>query len=126
VKRHANRNSGGLIQELFHLDNVDLCVAILRKVFKNVHVWSLLPNYFSNLEDARSKRQLLLNLCAKLQRMKILHTSSKLARKCLILEAIVFEIDADFSRFHRILDMKKSNMDDAIARLRSASMIAGA
>ena len=53
--------------------------------------------------------------------MKIPQTSEKLARKCAILEAVVSEIDADFIRFHRVLDTKKTNVEGAVERLRSAS-----
>jgi len=58
--------------------------------------------------------------------MKIPHTFGKLARKRSILEAIIFEINANFSRFYKILGMKKSNVDAAIARLHNASMTASA
>lgn len=53
--------------------------------------------------------------------MKIPQTSGKLARKRAILEAVVSEIDADFSRFHRILGTNKTNVVEAVERLRSAS-----
>jgi len=126
VKRHADRISRGLIDELIRLNSVDLRAAVLRRVFRNVHVRPLLPAYFPSMEDARSERRMLSNIRAELQRMKVPHTSGKLARKRSILEAVVSEINGDFRRFHRILGMKKGNVDEAVQRLRSASTTAGA
>lgn len=126
IKRHADRITDSLMQQLLCLDNADLRAAVLQKVFKNVHVRPLLPAYYPSAEDARCERQILKNIRAELQRTKIPHNSSKLVRKRAILEAVVSEIDADFSRFHRILGTNKSNVEGAIDRLRIGSTTVGA
>ena len=56
--------------------------------------------------------------------MKIPHSNGKLARKRSILEAAVLEVEAeaDFTRFHQILDMKKINVVEAVDRLQTTTL----
>ena len=126
VNRHADRISRDLIAQLLRLDNADLRAAVLHRVFSNVHVRPVLPDYYPSPRDARAERQILLNISAELQRLKIPQTSGKLARKRAILEAVVSEIDADFSTFHRILGTKRTNVEGAADRLRTSCTVADA
>ena len=126
VNRHADRISRTLIEDLLRLDNADLRAAVLQKVFSHVHVRPLLPDYYPTPADAVAERNILNSIRAELQRTKIPQTSGKLARKRAILEAAVSEIDADFSKFHRIMGLKKTNFHGALERLRSASTVEGA
>lgn len=121
VDRHADRISCTLIQQLLRLDSAELRAAVLQRDFSNVHIQPLLPAYYPRAEDARSERQLLMNIRAELQRTKNPHTSGLLARKRSILEAAVSEIEADFSKFHRILGTNKVNVVGAIDRVHNAS-----
>lgn len=125
VNRHADRISRHLIAELLRFDNADIRAAVVQRVFRNVHVRPLLPEYYPSLADASAERQILDNIRAELQQMKIPRTSGKLARKRAILEAAVSEIEVDFSRFHRILGLRKTNVDGAVDRLRDASSTEG-
>ena len=89
VTRHVNRISRDLIAQLLHVNSIDLQVVILQKVFTDVYVRPLFLEYYPSPADALAEKQILVNIRAKLQQIKIIQTSRKLARKCTILEAIV-------------------------------------
>lgn len=122
INRHADRISEGVIRQLLRVENVHLRAAVMHKVFTTTHVRPLLPDYYPAPGDAQVERRILENIRAELQRTKIPHNSGKLARKRAILEAVVSEIEADFTRFHLILGTKKKNVVGAVDRIRDATV----
>ena len=81
----------------------------------------LLDDYLS--PEARAQRNILKNIRADLQALKVPHSSGMLARKRVILEAVVSELDSDISTFHSILGTRKENLVAAMECLRSATTV---
>jgi hypothetical protein len=121
VWRSAQKIADCLIRKLLRLRHPDIRAAVLEKVFMNPRVRPLLPEYYPSPGEAKAQRDILQNIRADLAALKILHTSGMLARKRVILEAVVSQLDSDISKFHSILGTRKENLVAAVERLRSAS-----
>jgi hypothetical protein len=110
-----------LIRRLLCLRHPDIRAAVLEKVFMNPRVRPLFPEYYPSPGEARAQRDILQNIRSDLAALKIPHTSGMLARKRVILEAVVSQLDSNVSKFHSILGTRKENLVAAVERLRSAS-----
>jgi hypothetical protein len=121
VWRSAQKIADCLIRKLLRLRHPNIRVAVLEKVFMNPRVRPLLPEYYPSPGEAKAQRDILQNIRADLAALKIPHTSGILARKRVILEAVVSQLDSDISKFHSILGTRKENLVAAVERLRNAS-----
>jgi hypothetical protein len=110
-----------LIRRLLRLRHPDIRAAVLEKVFMNPRVRPLFPEYYPSPEEARAQRDILQNIRTDLAALKIPHTSRMLARKRVILEAVVSHLDSDVNKFHSILGTRKENLVAVVEQQRSAS-----
>jgi hypothetical protein len=110
-----------LIRRLLRLRHPDIRAAVLEKVFMNPRVRPLFPEYYPSPGEARAQRDILQNIRTDLAALKIPHTSRMLARKRVILEAVVSHLDSDVNKFHSILGTRKENLVAVVEQQRSAS-----
>jgi hypothetical protein len=103
------------------LRHPDIRAAVLEKVFMNPRVRPLFPEYYPSPGEAKAQWDILQNIRADLAALKIPHTSGMLARKRVILEAVVSQLDSDISKFHSILGTRKENLVAVVEQLRSVS-----
>ena len=123
VRRSSQRIVDSLIRLLEEIKNPIVRAAVLDKVFTNQRVRPLLPDYYPSPEEARAQQNILKNIRADLQALKVPHSSRMFARKYAILEAVVSELDSDISTFHNILGTRKENLVAAVEHLRSATTV---
>ena len=123
VRRSSQRIADSLIRSLEEIQNPTVRATVLEKVFTNQRVRPLLPEYYPSPEEARAQRDILKNICSDLQALKVPHSSGMLARKRVILEAVVSELDSDISTFHSISGTRKENLVATVERLYSATTV---